>query len=198
VPLDKPADAPVDLFVKPQTGRARRKLWWWRNGSASRLRRSSASKDEAECKSNLSSLEAASGPVSVGAFLLGTELAFSQKPLGAGAIRLPDMGFSLLRVFGSLILVLALFLAGIWLFKNWQRLALAKGRTPKLSVLEVKSLGGRHALYLVAYEQQRLLISSSPTGINLLAHLPEADTAEVLQPLPTFTESLQRVLSSKS
>ncbi|HEY2951222.1 MAG TPA: flagellar biosynthetic protein FliO [Verrucomicrobiae bacterium] len=135
----------------------------------------------------------------LGAFLLGADLAFSQNTNSAPSpTALPDMGFSLLRVFGSLILVLALFLAGIWLFKNWQRLALPKGRSPKLSILEVKPLGGRHALYLVAYEQQRFLISSSPTGINLLTHLPEADTAEVLQPIPTFTQTLQRVLASKS
>jgi|ERR1041385_3310845 flagellar biogenesis protein FliO len=139
------------------------------------------------------------GLFALGTFLLGAPPAFSQVTNSAPAPSpLPDMGFSLLRVFGSLILVLALFLAGIWLFKNWQRLALQKGRSPKLNILEVKSLGGRHALYLVAYEQQRFLLSSSPTGINLLTHLPEADAAEVLQPLPTFTQSLQRVLSSKS
>jgi flagellar biogenesis protein FliO len=131
--------------------------------------------------------------------LLGPELAFGQNTNAApGPSALPDMGFSLLRVLGSLILVLALFLAGIWLFKNWQRLAIQKGRPPKLSILEVKPLGGRHALYLVAYEHQRFLVSSSPTGINLLTHLPEADSAEVLTPVPTFSESLHRVLSSKS
>src|SRR5438067_738025 len=85
---------------------------------------------------------------------------------------LPEMGFSVVRVFGSMIVVLALFLGGVWLFKNWQRVAIYKGRTPKLNILEVKSLGNRHALYLVAYEQQRLLVSSSPGGINLLTHLP--------------------------
>ena len=139
------------------------------------------------------------GLFALGAWLLSAGLAFSQSTNSAPApAALPDMGFSLLRVFGSLILVLTLFLAGIWLFKNWQRLTIQKGRSPKLNILEVKPLGGRHALYLIAYEQQRFLISSSPTGLNLLTHLPEADTAEVPQPLPTFAESLQRVLSSKA
>src|SRR6185295_7050904 len=108
------------------------------------------------------------GLFALGTFLLGADPAFSQITNSALApSALPDMGFSLLRVFGSLVLVLALFLAGIWLFKNWQRLAIQKRRSPKVNILEVKTLGGRHALYLVAYEQQRFLISSSPTGINL-------------------------------
>ncbi len=115
---------------------------------------------------------------------------------------LPDLGFSLVRLGGALLLVLGLFLGGVWLFRNWQRLAVYKGRTPKLNILEVKSLGSRHALYLVSYEQQRLLISSSPAGINLLTHLPEADAAEpvpVGTPAPaSFAENLRRVLAAKS
>ena len=113
---------------------------------------------------------------------------------------LPDVGFSLVRVFGALVLVLALFLAGVWLFKNWQRLAVYKGRVPKLNILEVRPLGGRHALYLVAYEQQRFLISSSPAGINLLTHLPESDAqpAPAQPPMPNFTDALRQALTGKT
>jgi len=108
------------------------------------------------------------------------------------------MGFSALRVFGSLILVLSLFLGGVWLFRNWQRVAVYKGRQPQLNILEVKSLGNRHALYLVGYQQQRLLISSSPAGVNFLTQLPEADGEPEAAPNPTFAQSLQQVLASKS
>jgi len=111
---------------------------------------------------------------------------------------LPDVGFSALRVFGSLVLVLSLFLGGVWIFRNWQRVAVYKGRQPQLSILEVKSLGNRHALYLVAYQQQRLLIASSPAGINLLTQLPEADAATPIAPLPDFAQSLHQALASKS
>jgi len=112
---------------------------------------------------------------------------------------LPEVGFSVVRVFGSLILVLALFLGAVWLFKNWQRVAIYKGRAPKLNVLEVKSLGNRHALYLVGYEDQRFLISSSPAGVNLLTHLPEADGEPVAAaPAPTFAQSLRQTLAPKS
>ena len=89
---------------------------------------------------------------------------------------LPDVGLSLLRVVGALVLVLALFLAGVWLLRNWQRLVLQRGRAPRLQVLEARSLGGRHALYVVGYEQERFLIASSPSGMNLLSHLQPADT----------------------
>lgn len=110
---------------------------------------------------------------------------------------LPEMGFSALRVFGSLILVLALFLAGVWLFKNWQRVAIYKGRPPKLNILEVKSLGNRHALYLVAYEQQRFLLSSSPASVNLITHLPEADGEPAAAPAPNFAQNLHQLLAAK-
>jgi flagellar biogenesis protein FliO len=113
---------------------------------------------------------------------------------------LPDMGASLLRVTGALGLVIALFLGGVWLFKNWQRLALRKGAAPKLAVLEIKSLGQRQSLYVVGYEQQRMLLASSAAGITLVSHLPEAGTAApVSEPAPSvsFIEAFQQVLARK-
>src|SRR5579862_5035627 len=108
---------------------------------------------------------------------------------------LPDAGVSFLRVMGALALVIGLFLGGVWLFKNWQRLAIQRGRAPKLSVLECRSLGGRHAIYVIGYEQQRFLISSSPGGVSLLSHLPVA--GETTEPesssKPTFTQALTQV-----
>jgi flagellar biogenesis protein FliO len=112
---------------------------------------------------------------------------------------LPDMGGSVLRVLGALILVVCLFLGGVWLFKNWQRVALRKGGAPKLNVLEVKSLGQRQAIYVVGYQQQRMLLASSPAGITLVSHLPAAGEDETIA-APTalnFTEALQQVLSRK-
>src|SRR5882672_800957 len=78
---------------------------------------------------------------------------------------LPDASFSVIRVFGALVLVLGLFLAGAWLFRNWQRLTLQRGRPSQLQILEMKALGGKHALYVVGYQQQRLLLASSPSGV---------------------------------
>ena len=92
---------------------------------------------------------------------------------------LPDASFSIIRVFGALMLVLGLFLAGVWLFKNWQRLTIQRGRVSQLQIIEMKALGGKHALYVVGYQQQRLLLASSPAGVTLVSHLPAADASEI-------------------
>jgi len=106
---------------------------------------------------------------------------------------LPDASFSVIRVFGALVLVLGLFLAGVWLFRNWQRLALRRGQPSQLQILEMKALGGRHALYVVGYQQQRLLLASSPAGVALVSHLPAADATEV-EPAKLSSENFVQVL----
>lgn len=107
--------------------------------------------------------------------------------------------FPLLRVLGALAVVLAVFFGGLWCFRNWQRLTARKGQAPKLSVLEVKNLGQRHALFVVGYEQQRLLIASSPTGVNLLTALPSgSDAVETAVPVEnSFTAALTAALQGK-
>ena len=114
---------------------------------------------------------------------------------------LPDVGLSLVRVFGALALVLAIFFAGVWLFRNWQRLTIQRGRTPQLQILEMKSLGNRQAILVVAFQQQRMLLSSSPAGVTFLSHLPVSEDGEGMTDavaVPTFGEALQQVLSRKS
>jgi len=110
----------------------------------------------------------------------------------------PEMLGSVLRMGGALVLVIGLFLTGVWLFKNWQRLALRRGALPKLNVLEVRSLGPRQAIYVVGYEQQRMLLASSPAGVALLSHLPEADEEKTAPATRlTFAEAFQQVLARK-
>jgi flagellar biogenesis protein FliO len=119
----------------------------------------------------------------------------------APALSTPDVGVSLLRVIGALALVLGIFLAGVWLFRNWQRLAVRRGRAPKLNVLEIRSLGGRQSIYVVGYEQERFLLASSPAGVNFLTHLPGAgnDTADVAEGKPgiPFSQALVQALKGK-
>jgi flagellar biogenesis protein FliO len=113
---------------------------------------------------------------------------------------LPDAGVSFIRVMGALALVIGIFLGGIWLFRNWQRLAVQRGRAPKLNILETRSLGGRQAIFVVGYDRERFLISSSPGGVNLLSHLPsvaEDETAAKSSPTPSFTQALTQVLKGK-
>jgi flagellar biogenesis protein FliO len=114
---------------------------------------------------------------------------------------LPEVGLSAIRALGALALVLAVFFGGVWLFRNGQRLAWRKTGAPRLSILESRPLGNRYALYVVGYEQQRMLIGSSPAGINLLSQLPPAaeTPTEPIAPAKaaSFTQCLQQVLRRK-
>ena len=115
-------------------------------------------------------------------------------------LTLPDAGPSIIRVLGALALVIGIFLAGVWLFRNWQRLALQRGHAPKLNVIETRPLGGRQALYVVGYEQGRFLIASTPSGVSLLSHLPDALADEDPAPgksSPAFAQALARVLKGR-
>ena len=115
---------------------------------------------------------------------------------------LPNAGLSFIRVIGALALVIGLFLGGVWMFRNWQRGGGQRGRAPKLNVLETRSLGGRHAIYVVGYDRERFLISSSPGGVNLLSHLATATEEEATAPImgsptPSFAQALAQVLKGK-
>lgn len=109
---------------------------------------------------------------------------------------------SFVRVLGALALVLGLFLGGVWVFKNWQRLAPRRGAAPKLNILESKSLGARQGIFVIGYDKQRFLVATSPTGVNLLSHLPDAETTEtdssekIAAPMP-FAQALATVLKGK-
>ena len=134
--------------------------------------------------------------------LLGVVTATAQSTNTASlAYPTPDVGASLIRVFGAFLLVIALFLGGVWLFRNWQRLATRRGGAPKLNVLETRALGGRQAIYVVAYEQERFLVASSPAGVNLLSHLPPSEDTETGVanggPRPSFAQAFTQVLKGK-
>jgi len=125
---------------------------------------------------------------------IATNLYSSSTSIGTG---LPDTGGSVVRVFGAMLLVIALFLGGVWLYRNWQRLSVKKSGGAKLSLIEVKSLGQRQALYVVGYEQQRMLLASTPSGVTLVSHLPAAEepVAEPAAPKLSFAEAFQHVLN---
>ena len=87
----------------------------------------------------------------------------------------PSMGAAVFRMVGSLALVIALFFAAAWVFRNMHRFKAPGASQRKLQVLEGKSIGPRQAVYVIAYEQQRLLIGATAQGLTLLTHLPEGE-----------------------
>lgn len=112
-----------------------------------------------------------------------------------------DFSGSLFRLLGAFVLVVSLFLGGIWMFRRWQRSARNPHQGPRLRVLDVQSLGARQAVYVVAYERQRWLIGSSTAGLNLLSQLPdgvEEGTAGAPSAPASFAVALQDLLSRRS
>jgi flagellar biosynthetic protein FliO len=111
-----------------------------------------------------------------------------------------SIGVAVFRMIGSLAFVVALFFGGAWLFRNMHRFRQPGSPQRKLQVLEAKSLGTRQAIYVVAFEQQRLLIGSTAQGLTLLTHLPDgaaqAEAEASIVPV-SFGEALLQALGRK-
>lgn len=105
-------------------------------------------------------------------------------PPAPAPIQSPSLLFSLFRIAGAMAVVIACFFGGVWLFRNWQRLATRGGRAPRLHVLESRSLGPRTGLHVIGYEQQRFLIASAPTGVSMLTALPPGSPEELAAAAP--------------
>lgn len=121
-------------------------------------------------------------------------------PAALTAPATPSLLGPFIRMLGALALVLGLLWGVQWFFRQQQRALVAKGGA-RLNVLEVKSLGQRQALYVVGYEQQRLLVASSPQGISLLTQLPDATGDAAAVPLGTpvvsFSDALLQVIGRR-
>ena len=130
-------------------------------------------------------------------------LALVSTSFGADAVMAsppPSIGFSVLRMIGALCLVFSLLFGGVWIYRNSARFAPGRA-SAKLKVLESRSLGHRHSIFVVAYENQRLLLSTSPTGVTMLSHLPEStiDEAEMEitpAPTPNFSTAFLQALTA--
>ena len=91
----------------------------------------------------------------------------------------PDLSgaASLFRLTGSLALVFAVLIGVVWMYRQWQRVMLQRTPATGLRILDVKNLGQRTSLYVVAYRQQQFLIGGSSNGLNLLSTL-DSDPSE--------------------
>ena len=111
----------------------------------------------------------------------------------------PSMGAAVFRMIGALVFVLTLFFVAAWLFRNTHRFKGGSTAHRKLQVLEAKSLGPRQSIYVVGYEQQRLLIGATAQGLTLLTHLPEGPTQTETQAVVpvSFGDALMHALGRK-
>ena len=112
---------------------------------------------------------------------------------------------SLVQLIGMLLLVLGLFAAFAWSVKRWRLLPQMRGAQNRLQILETKSLGQRNSLMVVGYGEERFLIGTNSTGIQLLGQLPgekkslsqteEGDAGESAEARGDEKESERGVLS---
>jgi flagellar protein FliO/FliZ len=130
-------------------------------------------------------------------FTLVLAVADETKPaatLAAGS----SIGASIFRMLGALALVVALLFGVAWFLRNSHRFNKGAAQR-KLHILEARTLGARQAVYVVAYEQQRLLIGATPQGLSLLTHLPDgAPQVEGERIVPvSFGDALMQALGRK-
>ncbi|MBR89719.1 MAG: hypothetical protein CMO66_00380 [Verrucomicrobiales bacterium] len=92
-----------------------------------------------------------------------------------GPSNLTEVG---LRLFGALLLVVALFLGGAWFFKRSSLFNFVRPAEAHLKVAESKTLATRHNLHVITYGNQRFLIADSPAGTQFLTALDEPPVEE--------------------
>lgn len=122
-----------------------------------------------------------------------------ERTVAPGSVGLTEVA---LRLFGALLLVVALFLGGAWLFKRSKYFHLVKPAESHLNIAETKNLAARHNLHVVTYGSQRFLIADSPSGTQFLTQLEEPPEEEINPDNSgagdlaegTFSEKLKMVL----
>ena len=106
--------------------------------------------------------------------------------------------YSVVRLLGGFALIGALLVAFAWFARKGVLPGLKGGSKARLKVLEARTLGHRQAIYVVGYDKQRLLVASSPAGVQLLTHLPEAEAGELESaPAPSFAEALMQAVGKQ-
>jgi flagellar protein FliO/FliZ len=117
-----------------------------------------------------------------------------------------DAGASFVRVFGALLVVLAIFFGAVWFYRNWQRVVGRSKGGVRLNVMEVRSLGNKQSLVVIGYGPQRMLVGATPSGISMLTHLPAEESSETSgdaeapalpSTAPSFMEALRQVVARK-
>jgi flagellar protein FliO/FliZ len=79
-----------------------------------------------------------------------------------------------LRMVGSMAVVIALLLAVLWGLKRIQNQMLTAKHTGRMQVLESQSMGTRQKIALVRIGEHEVLLGITPTQINALGQWPAA------------------------
>ena len=79
-----------------------------------------------------------------------------------------------LRMVGSMAVVIALLLVVLWGLKRIQNQMLTAKHTGRMQVLESQSMGTRQKIALVRIGEHEVLLGITPTQINALGQWPAA------------------------
>jgi flagellar protein FliO/FliZ len=85
-------------------------------------------------------------------------------------------GMDLLRMVGSMALVIVVLLAVLWGLKRIQNKMLIASHSGRMQVLETQSIGTRQKIVLVRIGSQEVLLGITPTQINALGHWPASSS----------------------
>lgn len=85
---------------------------------------------------------------------------------------------SAIRVITGLMVVLGLFYGGIWYYRNRLSQQIGGALSGQLRILETRYLGQKQGLHVVVYQGKRLLLGTSPNGIQKVADLPDLSDEE--------------------
>ena len=77
-----------------------------------------------------------------------------------------------------------MLIGALWIYRHWQQFLLQRTPVSGLRIVDVKSLGQRLSVYVVAYRHQQFLIGGSPNGLSLLSPL-DADPSVLGNPSPS-------------
>ncbi len=83
-----------------------------------------------------------------------------------------DMTLQFVRVAGSLALVLALLLGGLYALKRWGHWMKKTGNDGWIQIIAQHSFGPKHHILLVKVEEEKLLVGVSPQGMHYLSSIP--------------------------
>jgi flagellar biosynthetic protein FliO len=86
----------------------------------------------------------------------------------------------LLRMLGSMALVLAAMAALLWALRRMQSKVGIRGGGRRLDLIETLSLNARHKLALVSVDGRAVLVGISPAQVTALAQWPAADATPSL------------------
>lgn len=86
---------------------------------------------------------------------------------------------SFFRVLSGLVIVILIFLGGVWLYKNRLTQPGAHALNGQLKVLESKFLGNKQGIVVIAYGNKRMMLGTTHGSMSKISDLPDLTDEEI-------------------